>query len=163
MFLRVHRYAWLSAALAGAFLLELAGVFRIGDAGLFISFILVLLSGFFGVRWFSGFCALLLLMLSFFMAPFWVFEVGGMALVTLLLLLVVPFLTGRRFLDFMILLGAGTLFLAVGGSWVHGGGSLEAALISLFMNGIVGAVAFSLLDSRLKGFVQNFKTELRKS
>ncbi|MDP3975092.1 MAG: hypothetical protein Q8P88_02300 [Candidatus Jorgensenbacteria bacterium] len=147
MFLHVHYYAWLAAALTGAFLLELAGVFRVGEAGLFVSFIFILLAGFFGIRWFAGLYALLLLTLSFFMAPFWVFEVGGMALVTLLLLLAAPFLTGRRFVDFMTLLGAGTLILVVGGSVVRGGGSLETVLISLLLNGIVGAVVFYSLDS----------------
>lgn len=143
---RIHTFAWVSTALTAAFILELSGVFRAGAAGIFAPFVLILLVGFFSVRWFAGFLAFFLLLLSFLVAPFWVLEVGGVALLTLLLLAAAPFLTGNRFSDFLILLAVGTLIIAVGGALVHGGGlSFGTVLLALAMNLAAGAAAFALL------------------
>lgn len=149
MFTHLHHYAWGAAALTAAFILELSGAFRVGAAGIFVPLIIILLAGFFGVRWFAGFLAFLLLALSFLVAPFWVLEVGGVALVSLLLLFAVPFLTGSRFMDFSILLAVGTVVVAVGGGLVRGGAfSFTAAALTLAMNLVVGALAFTILSKR---------------
>jgi hypothetical protein len=139
-------FAWVSTALAAAFMLELSGVLRFGAAGIFAPLVLILLVGFFGVRWFAGFLAFFLVLLSFLAAPFWILEVGGVALIALLLLIAAPFLTGNRFIDFLILLAAGTATIAIGGAWIHGGVSLGAVFVTLLLNLGVGAAAFALID-----------------
>lgn len=147
MLAHLHHYALVAAALTAAFILELSGAFRVGAAGVFLPLIIILLAGFFGVRWFAGFLAFLLLALSFLVAPFWVLEVGGVALVSLALLFTVPFLTGNRFMDFSILLTVGALVVTVGGGLVRGGVfSFTATTLTLGMNLVVGALAFSILS-----------------
>jgi hypothetical protein len=145
---RIHLYAWLGALLTAAFVLELSGMFRVGAANLFPTLILTLLVGFFGARWVAGFLAFLLVVLSFALAPFWVLEVGGAALLMLLLLAARPLLSGNRFLDFLFLLSLGTAFLAVGGALVHGGVSFAPIATAFSMNLAAGALAFLLVDSQ---------------
>ena len=151
----IHTFVWIGAALAAAFMLELSGALRIGAAGVFAPLIIILLVGFFSVRWFAGFLAFLLLLLSFLVAPFWVLEVGGVALLTLFLLIAAPFLTGNRFIDFSILLAVGAALIAIGGAWTHGGVSLAVVLVTILLNLAVGATVFALLDryaSRARSF-----------
>lgn len=145
---RVHRYAWVAAALTGAFLLELAGTFRAGSAAPFFSLILILCVGFFGVRWFAGFLALWIVTLSLVLAPFWVLDVGGVALMTLLLLVATPLLTGNRFFDFLILIGVGAGVLAAASSFARDGEvSLAMLALTVVFNLLLGACAFRVLNS----------------
>ncbi|MFH0806766.1 MAG: hypothetical protein V1885_03525 [Candidatus Brennerbacteria bacterium] len=143
---RIHVFAWISAALTAAFVFELSGAFRIGAAGVYVALLVILLAGFFSVRWFAGFLAFLLLVLSFLVAPFWVLETGAVALLAIFLLIVAPFLTGNRFYDFLILVGGGACAIAVFGGAVHGGVSLQTVVLTLIMNLAVGAGLFLIVE-----------------
>ncbi|GEM_PF-3540017 len=146
-FAHIHYFAFATAALALAFVGELSGAFRIGAAGVFFPLIIIFLAGFFGPRWFAGFLAFFLLILSFFVAPFWVLEVGGVTLIALLLLFVHPFLTGNRFTDFLALLSIATVIVAVGGGAVRGGvASVGTLALIVLMNGAAGALFFLILE-----------------
>lgn len=146
----IHRYAWGAAAFAFAFALELSGIFHVGAVGIFVPFIFILLAGFFSARWFAGFLALSMLALSFFMAPFWILDIGVVAIIALLLLIIAPFLSGNRFPDFLILLSVGTLAMVVGGAWFHGGVSWGTVFLALMLNIIMGAGGYMLMERSLK-------------
>jgi len=149
MWIHGERCAWLAALLTVVFLVELSGVVRIADVSLLLSLTLILLVGFFSARWYAGFLALWLVIISLVLAPFWVLDMGAAALVALGLLAVAPFFTGRRFLDFGLLLGVGSVLLAATGSWVHGGPNLGIIALSLAANLMVGSVFFLILDTQL--------------
>lgn len=150
MLVHIHRYAWSAAAFAVAFALELSGVFHVGAVGIFVPFIFILLAGFFSARWFAGFLALSMLALSFFMAPFWILDIGVVAIMALLLLIIAPFLSGNRFPDFLILLSIGTIAMVVGGAWFHGGVSWGTALLALVLNVVIGAGGYMLIERGVK-------------
>lgn len=142
----LHRYAWVAAAAVAVFLLEFAGAFRVGAGNIFASFLAILLAGFFAVRWFAAFLALLVFALAAFLAPFWMLEAGISALAAFLLALVAPFLTGHRFLDFLILVAAGTVAVGIADAFMHGGPAFGALARTLAANIIAGAGAFWILS-----------------
>lgn len=145
---RLHSYAWLLALLTALFLVELSGALRIGATAFYGSLMLILLVGFFGVRWFAGILALWLVLLSFLVAPFWVLDVGGVALGALALLLAAPYLTGHRVVDFLILLGVGVVIASVATALARGGAFPWTALgITLLENLIIGALAFRTVEA----------------
>ncbi|MBI2279009.1 MAG: hypothetical protein HYU81_03040 [Candidatus Brennerbacteria bacterium] len=144
----IHHYAWLTAGFAVAFFLELSGAFRAGGAGIFATFILMLLVAFFGARWFAGFLAFALFILAFFMAPFWVLTAAAAGFIWLLLIWAAPLLTGNRLSDFSILLALGTVVAAAGGFLGKGEIDFLAIGLSLVMNMVVGIAAFVLFERR---------------